>query len=69
MERDGFVISAKAEEVLKNNRISAEDLYHNEIHSELNAYAMGSLLTRDISTSKENMAKLLNAYKEMWDLE
>jgi len=69
MAKGGWTISQKGEDVLKRNRESAEGLYHNEIHSELNAYAMGVLNKRSIIAPKEKMTKLLNAYKEMWDLE
>ena len=69
MTSRGFPISQKGEERLAENRAAAEDLYHNEIHSELNAYAMGTLPNNLITAPKEKMTKLLNAYKEMWDLE
>jgi len=62
-------ISPKGELILEQNRKTSEDLYQNEIHSELNAYAMGSLPTKLITASKEEMTELLNAYKELWDLE
>jgi len=69
MAKGGFAIPQKAEKILANNRVGAEDLYHNEIHSELNAYAMGVLSTSLITAPKAKMEKLLKAYKEMWDLE
>lgn len=69
MTARGFPISPKGEERLEQNRVAAEDLYHNEIHSELNAYAMGTLSNNLITAPKEKMTKLLNAYKEMWDIE
>jgi len=69
MARDNFVIPAKAEKILEKNRRNAEDLYQNESHSELNAYAMGALPSFALKAKKETMEKLLNAYKEMWDLE
>ena len=69
MTSGGFPISQEGEKRLEQNRVAAEDLYHNEIHSELNAYAMGTLPKNLITAPKAEMAKLLNAYKEMWDLE
>lgn len=69
MERKGFPITDKGKERLYQNRLNAEDLYQNEIHSELNAYAMGSLEPRYLTAPKEILEKLLDSYKEMWDLE
>ena len=69
MKRDGFIIPKKAEEILEKNRINSEDLYQNEIHSELNAIAMGSLPVTKITAPKKQIGELLNSYKEMWDLE
>jgi len=69
MKRKGFILTDKAKERLYMNRISSEDLYQNEIHSELNAYAMGALGANKLSAPKEKMVELLNSYKEMWDLE
>ncbi len=69
MTSRGFPISQEGEKRLEQNRMAAEDLYHNEIHSELNAYAMGTLPMSLITAPKSQMEKLLNAYKEMWDLE
>jgi len=69
MTSRGFPISQEGGKRLEQNRVAAEDLYHNEVHSELNAYAMGTLSNNLITAPKEKMTKLLNAYKEMWDLE
>lgn len=69
MARGNFVIPAKAEKIMEKNRRNAEDLYQNESHSELNAYVMGALPNSALKAKKEIMTKLLNAYKEMWDLE
>jgi len=69
MTARGFPVSPAGEERLEFNRVAAEDLYHNEVHSELNAYAMGTLSERLITAPKAQMEKLLNSYKEMWDLE
>jgi len=69
MAKGGFVISQKGEERLDQNRVAAEDLYHNEIHSELNAYAMGTISKEYLTAPKDKMIQLLNAYKEMWDIE
>lgn len=68
MARGNFVIPERAEKILEKNRRSADDLYQNEIHSELNAYAMGSLPVGSPRAKKEIMDKLLDAYKELWDL-
>lgn len=68
MKRGGFIIPEEAEAILKKNRDNSEDLYQNEIHSELNAYAMGAILPVFITAPKEKMEEFLNAYKEMWDL-
>lgn len=68
MAQGGFIISEKAEKILIRNRSSAEDLYQNEVHSELNAYAMGVLPNDKIIAPKKEMSELLNAYKEMWGL-
>ena len=69
MEKRGFDIPVKAREILYKNRVSADDLYQNEIHSELNAYAMGALSPKYLTAPKEKIAEMLNSYKEMWDLE
>jgi len=68
MKRQGAVLSARAEQILEYNRKAAEFLYQNEIHSELNAYAMGQLPATSIIVTKEKMKDLLDAYKEMWAL-
>lgn len=68
MARGNFVIPERAEKILEKNRRSADDLYQNEIHSELNAYAMGSLPSGAPRAKKEIMDKLLDAYKELWNL-
>jgi predicted SprT family Zn-dependent metalloprotease len=69
MERRGLVIPNKARGILYRNRISSEDLYQNEIHSEINAYAMGALSPKYLTAPKEKIEELLNSYKEMWDLQ
>jgi hypothetical protein len=45
------------------------NIFENEIHSELNAYAMGEIPDYDIITTNDSMKGLLNAYKELWDIE
>lgn len=68
-KREGKEIGERNERVMKNNLKVTETLFHNEIHSELNAYAMGELPKSLIIANKAQMSGLLNAYKEMWDLE
>jgi hypothetical protein len=68
MRRGGHPISPMAEEILSANRKSQESIYHNESHSELNAYVLGNLPKNKILASPETMKKLLNAYKELHGL-
>ncbi len=68
-KRSGVPVGERNERVMKNNLKVTEDLYQNEIHSELNAYAMGELPKDLIIASKSNMTGLLNAYKELWNIE
>ncbi len=64
----GIPISAKEQAVIDHNLKVSKDLYQNEIHSELNSYAMGELPVGLIKASKKDMSAMLNAYKELWDL-
>lgn len=66
--RGGHEITKESEETLTKNRENVEDLYHNEIHSELNAHVMGVLKPEQVIATKEYMTKYIKAYKEMWDL-
>jgi hypothetical protein len=68
MRRGGFTVSQEAEEILSTNRKSQESIYHNESHSELNAYVLGNLPKNKIIASPETMKKLLNSYKELHGL-
>lgn len=68
MKRAGHTIPERDIKILDKNRRNAEDLFHNEIHSELNAYAMGSLPEKYLTAPKKQIGELLNSYKEMWDL-
>ena len=68
-KRLGLPISAKSARNIEQNKKVTADLYQNEIHSELNAYVMGELPERLIIASKARMTGLLNAYKELWDIE
>lgn len=67
-KRLGLPIGAKNEKTMENNRKTVQDLYQNEIHSELNAFIMGEVPERLITTSKKNMTALMNAYKELHGL-
>jgi len=69
VSRAGEEVGERNERVLAKNRMIVEDLYHNEIHSELNAYAMGVIKDEYITAPNEYMSKMLKSYKEMWDLE
>ena len=67
--RGGHTVTEESERILAKNRENTEDLYHNEIHSELNAYVMGVIKPDDIISPKEYMVKFIKSYKELWDLE
>jgi hypothetical protein len=66
--RGGHEITEESKRTLVKNREIVKDLYHNEIHSELNAHVMGVLKPEQIIATKEYMTKYIKAYKEMWDL-
>ncbi len=68
-KRSGVPVGERNEKIMNSNLKVTETLYQNEIHSELNAYAMGELPKDLIIASKSNMIGLLNAYKELWNLE
>jgi hypothetical protein len=64
----GNDITARDEKVLEQRMKTMSNIYHNEIHSEINAFAMGEL--KDVNYSGvDSMKGLLNAYKELWDIE
>ena len=69
MKRGGFTITQESEDIMESNRIRSQDLYQNETHSELNSYAMGTLPKDRIVVGGETLSKLLDVYKEMYDLE
>lgn len=69
MKMRGMPITERNKKVMETNLKITEDLYENEIHSELNAYAMGELPDRLIITSEGRTKELLKAYNEMWEIE
>lgn len=70
MKGIGKTITSRDEEIIQRNKKIYEDLYENECHAELNAIAMGLTDPKQMKgwKSKESINKLLDVYKEMWDL-
>ncbi len=61
-------LTPEEREIIRISNERAKDLYENESHAELNAYVMGFLPNNKITADEASMNKLLDAYKEMWDL-
>ena len=61
-------LTPEEREIIRISNVRAKDIYENESHAELNAYAMGYMEKKRIIVRDETMVKLLNAYKEMNDL-
>ena len=67
-ERRGIPLTVFEKTRMANNEYSSKDLYENEIHSEINAYAMGHLPKTTMKYSREFTNKYLVAYKELHEL-
>lgn len=67
--RGGIPLSDKNKKILEQRTEAIRNIYENETHSELNAYAMGELSDSDIIVVNDTMKGLLNAYKELWGIE
>ena len=67
-ERRGIPLTTFEKERLEKNEYVSKDLYENEIHSEINAYAMGWLPTDTMKYSREFTNKYLTAYKELHEI-
>jgi hypothetical protein len=67
--RRGIPMSDTNKKILEQRTKVVSNLYENETHSELNAYAMGELPDSYITVINDTMKDLLNAYKELWGIE
>ncbi len=60
---------AKNMKILDARANAVKNIFQNEIHSELNAYAMGEIEDEMIIAGKDTLKSLLNAYKDLWGIE
>lgn len=67
-ERLNIPITDFENERLTRNEYVAKDLYENEIHSEINAFAMGHLPDDEMQYGREVTNRYIEAYKELHDL-
>ena len=59
---------AKNMKILDARANAVKNIFQNEIHSELNAYAMGEIEDEMIISGKDTLKSLLNAYKDLWGI-
>jgi hypothetical protein len=61
-------LTPEEREIIRIVNVRAKDLYENETHAELNAYAMGFMPPERIIAGDASTKKLMNAYNEVWEL-
>ena len=67
-ERFGIPLTEEEKTIMEHNEYLTKDIYENEIHSEMNAHAMGNLPLDVMSYGREFTNKYLDAYKELEEL-